>query len=152
MALPSIFDPKTTQTTIERLENISAQSKPQWGKMNAAQMLAHLNVAYDLAYDRKQASHSAFNKFILKLFVKKIVTNEKPYPKNSRTGPEFIIADERDFEREKNIFIQNIKDTESKGASYFEGKKSQGFGTLTATEWNNQMYKHIDHHFQQFGI
>jgi hypothetical protein len=152
MALPSIFDPKTTQATLERLSKISAQSKPQWGKMNAAQMLAHLNVSYDLAYDRIQSNHNLFSKLILKLFVKNIVTNEKPYAKNSRTGPEFIVADERDFEREKNLFIQNIKDTEGKGASYFEGKKSQGFGVLTAIEWNNQMYKHIDHHFHQFGV
>lgn len=152
MALPNIFESKTTQIILDRLEKISPATKPQWGKMNSAQMLAHLNVAYDLAYDKKQAHYSFFTKLILKLFVRKIVTNEKPYVKNSRTGPEFVIADERDFEREKELLIKNIKETEAKGASYFEGKKSQGFGVLTAVEWNNQLYKHIDHHFSQFGV
>ena len=85
MALPSVFDPKTTEETFTRLEKISYVSKPQWGKMNSAQMLAHLNVAYDLAYDKIQSPTNFFTKILLKLLVKPIVTNEKPYKKNSHT-------------------------------------------------------------------
>lgn len=151
MALPSIFDNKTTEETFKRLEKISYVSKPEWGKMNSAQMLAHLNVAYDLAYGRRKSNPSFFTKLMLKLFVKGIVTSEKPYPKNSRTGPEFIIADERDFEKEKSLFIDNVKQTESNGAKFFENKESSAFGALTAKEWSTQFYKHIDHHFRQFG-
>jgi hypothetical protein len=152
MALPNIFDPKTTEETLNRLANLTHASKPEWGKMNSAQMLAHLNVAYDLAYGKIKSNPSFFTKLILKLFVKGLVTNEKPYTKNSRTAPEFIIADERDFESEKFKFIENIKLTQSNGASFFEGKESSSFGVMTAQDWNNQFYKHIDHHFKQFGI
>ncbi len=152
MALLNTFDPKTTEETFKRLEKLSYVTKPLWGKMNAAQMLAHLNISYDLAYDRIQSPASFFGKLMLKLFVKPIVTNEKPYSKNSRTAPVFIVADERDFEKEKSIFINNIKDTESKGAAFFDGKVSSSFGAMTAKEWSNQFYKHIDHHFTQFGV
>jgi hypothetical protein len=151
MALPSTFDSKTTEETFKRLEKISYVSKPEWGEMNPAQMLAHLNVTYDLAYGRKDLNPSFFSKLMLKLFVKGIVTSEKPYIKNSRTGPVFIITDERDFEKEKSLFIQNVKDTEEKGKTYFDGKVNSAFGVLTANEWSNQFYKHIDHHFKQFG-
>ena len=152
MALPSVFDPKTTEETFKRLEKITYVSKPQWGKMNAAQMLAHLNVAYDLAYHKIPVKNSGFKKFILKLLVKPLVVIEKPYKKNSHTAPEFIIADERDFEIEKSKFIDNVKQTEAHGAKYFEGKESSSFGVMTAKEWRNQFYKHIDHHFSQFGV
>ncbi|MFN8117658.1 MAG: DUF1569 domain-containing protein [Bacteroidia bacterium] len=152
MALPSVFDSKTTEETFKRLEKITYVSKPQWGKMNAAQMLAHLNVAYDLAYDKIQVKNSGFKKFILKLLVKPMVVGEKGYKKNSQTAPEFIIADERDFEKEKSKFIDNVKQTEAHGAKYFEGKESKSFGVMTAKEWSNQFYKHIDHHFTQFGV
>jgi hypothetical protein len=152
MSLPSVFDPKTTEETFNRLEKISYVSKPQWGKMNAAQMLAHLNVTYDLTYGKTKSNPSFFAKLMLKLFVKGIVTNDKPYQKNSRTGPDFIISNERDFEKEKSIFIDYVKQTEAHGAQYFEGKESASFGPMTAKEWSNQFYKHIDHHFSQFGV
>lgn len=152
MTLLNIFDSKTTEKTFERLEKLNYMSKPQWGKMNVAQMLAHLNVAYDLAYERIPYKSSGFKKFILKLLVKPLVVSEKPYKKNSHTAPEFIIADERDFEKEKSKFIDNVKQTEAHGAKYFEGKVSASFGPMTAKEWSNQFYKHIEHHFTQFGI
>lgn len=152
MSLPSVFDQSTTTTTLARLENIHPTTTSQWGKMNAAQMLAHLNVAYDLAYGKKTTNPSFFIKLMLKWFVKNTVTNENPYPKNSRTAPEFIITDERDFETEKALLVANIKATEAKGAAYFDGKKSDSFGVMTAKEWSNQFYKHLDHHFRQFGV
>ena len=152
MALPSVFDPKTTEETFNRLEKISYVSKPHWGKMNSAQMLAHLNVAYDLAYDKIQSPTNFFTKILLKLLVKPIVTNEKPYKKNSHTAPIFIITNEHDFEKEKSIFIDNVKKTEANGVPFFDGKISSSFGKMTAREWSNQFYKHIDHHFRQFGV
>lgn len=152
MALPSTFDKNTTQQHLQRLDKLTNETKPVWGKMNAAQMLAHLNVTYDLAYDRKTTMPGFFTKLMLKLFVKGIVTSEKSYPKNSRTGAEFIISGVRDFEKEKSILIANIKDTESKGSAYFERKNNQAFGPLTAQQWSNQFYKHIEHHFEQFDL
>ena len=152
MALLNTFDPKTTEKTFERLEKLNYMSKPQWGKMSVAQMLAHLNVTYDLAYDKIQSPANFFTKFILKVFVKPIVTNDKPYKKSSQTAPVFIITNERDFEKEKSIFIDYVKQTESKGTAFFEGKVSSSFGPMTAKEWSTQFYKHIDHHFTQFGV
>ncbi len=152
MVLLNTFDPKTTEKTFERLEKLNYMSKPQWGKMNVAQMLAHLNVTYDLTYSKTIAHHSFFSKLMMKLFVKGIVTSEKPYPKNSRTGHDFIISNERDFVKEKSIFIDYVKQTEAKGAAYFERRENPAFGVMTAKEWSNQFYKHIDHHFTQFGV
>lgn len=152
MALPSTFDSNTTQQHLQRLDKLTNATKPLWGKMNAAQMLAHLNVTYDLAYNRIKTNPNLFMKFMLKTVIKGIVTGEKPYPKNSGTGKEFIISDARNFEKEKSILITNIKETESKGTSFFEGRDNQAFGSLTAQQWSNQFYKHIDHHFRQFGL
>lgn len=152
MALPSVFDPKTTEETFNRLEKLNYMSKPQWGKMNVAQMLAHLNVAYDLTYDRIPYKSSFFKKLLLKLLVKPLIVSEKAYKKNSHTAPEFIITNERDFEKEKSKFIDNVKQTEAHGIKYFEGRESTSFGTMTAKEWSTQFYKHINHHFTQFGV
>lgn len=153
MNLLNTFDPITTTRTLERLENLSHTTKPLWGKMNAGQMMAHLSIPYDFAYGKKEQKPSFFGKLMLNLFVKDLVVGEnKPYPKNSRTSPDFIVAGERDFQTEKARLIANIKETEAKGLSFFEGKDSGAFGKLTARQWSVQFYKHLDHHFTQFGI
>jgi hypothetical protein len=84
--------------------------------------------------------------------VKNGVINEKPYPKNSRTAPAFIIADERKFEEEKARLIGYLQKTCALGSAGFEGKESLSFGKLSAPEWSNLFYKHLDHHLRQFGV
>jgi hypothetical protein len=37
-------------------------------------------------------------------------------------------------------------------AAHFEGKESNSFGALNSTEWNNMLFKHLDHHLNQFGV
>lgn len=152
MAFPSIFEKSTTEECLSRLGKLTYESKPLWGKMNVAQMLAHVNVAYDICYEKVESENSGAAKFLLKLFVKKTVVGEKPYKKNSRTAPIFQVVDERDFETEKLKLIENITHTEELGKEHFERKESSSFGSLSSREWSNQFYKHMDHHFKQFGV
>ena len=56
------------------------------------------------------------------------------------------------FEREKKRLIDYINKTQALGTAFFEGKESNSFGNLTANEWNNTFYKHLDHHLQQFNV
>jgi hypothetical protein len=37
------------------------------------------------------------------------------------------------------------------GENYFNNKESHSFGKLNKTEWNNMLYKHLQHHLSQFG-
>lgn len=152
MKLQNIFTPESTKESLDRLNKLKANTVPEWGKMNASQMLAHLNVAYDITYGKKEAKNNFFSKMMLKMFVKSTVVGNKPYKKNTRTAPIFIIDDERDFEKEKALLIANIKKTEEKGTPFFHHRESPSFGKLSAAEWSNQFYKHMDHHFRQFGI
>ena len=113
MALPSVFEQKASQDLLARLEQITAQSQPKWGTMDSAKLLAHLNVTYDLAYERIPNKLNFFMKLMMKLFVKDKVTNEVPYKQNER---------------------------------------NTSFGVLSASQWSNMFYKHLDHHFRQFGV
>jgi hypothetical protein len=150
--MKSIFLPETTSDCINRIDKLTPDSQPLWGKMDVAQMFAHLNLPYDIAYNKRVTKPSFFMKLLAKLFIKKMVTSDKPYKKNSPTAKDFVVADQRNFEVEKQKLIANIQETEKKGKAYFEGKVNPTFGKMTAQEWNNLFYKHIDHHFQQFGV
>lgn len=150
--MKSVFDQDNVVELTGRIEQLKNDSQPQWGKMNVSQMLAHCNVTYELIYDNIHPKPGAFKKVILKLLVKNLVVNEKPYKKNSPTASEFLISSARDFELERKRLKDYIVLTLSNGSSYFEGKESHSFGKLTTQEWNNMMCKHLDHHLTQFGV
>ena len=152
IVIKSIFSPEVSTEVIARIEKLTPESKPLWGKMSVDKMLAHCNVTYELIYDNKHPKAGAFKQFLLKLFVKNAVVSEKPYKKNSPTAPEFKIVDPRIFADEKKRLIDYINKTQQLGADYFDGKESNSFGKLNSTEWNNMFYKHLDHHLGQFGV
>lgn len=151
--MKDIFSAAVSDEVVQRIEQLNPESQPVWGKMDSGQMMAHVNVQYEMAYEReKHPSPNPIMKMILKAFVKNIVVGPKPYKKNSRTAPAFLIADKRDFEAEKTKLISNIRKTQELGRSHFEGMPSPSFGNLTSDEWNTLFYKHLDHHLQQFGV
>jgi hypothetical protein len=152
MALPNIFTPDVAENLIQRINKLTPATQPLWGKMDVAQMLAHCCVTYEMIYEDKHPKPNFFMKFILKSFIKKVVTNEVPYKHSSQTAPQFLIKDAKVFEAEKTRLIDYIKKTQQLGEGHFDGKESHSFGTLNKTEWNNMFYKHLDHHLSQFGV
>ncbi len=150
--MENIFDPRVTEKLRQRINKLTPQSRPLWGKMSVDKMLAHCNVTYEMAYEDKHPRPGFFFRLVLKLLVKRQVVGEKPYARNNKTAPQFIIADARDFEREKKRLLEYIQKTEERGAAYFENRESHSFGKLTSGEWNNMFYKHLDHHLRQFGV
>lgn len=152
MALPNVFDSQVTAQLIERLQKIQPETKRLWGTMDAGQMLAHCNVAYEYVFEPgKYKSPPAILKLIMKWLVKPKIVNEVPYKQGLPTGSDFKIKDLKNFGAEKERLISFIEKTQKAGLGYFEGKESHGFGKLTGYQWNNMFYKHLDHHFRQFG-
>ncbi|NOT75998.1 MAG: DUF1569 domain-containing protein [Cyclobacteriaceae bacterium] len=152
MDFPDIFTSEIASKMTDRINRLSLNTKPQWGKMNCPQMLAHCNVAYEMIYDQKHKKPNFLMALFIKAFVKDIVVSNKPYKHNSPTAPAFVIKGERDFDSEKKRLVDYIDKTEKLGSSSFENKESLSFGRLNLNEWNNMLYKHLDHHLTQFGV
>ncbi len=148
----SIFEKEVTDQFIARINRLTHESPAKWGKMNVAQMLAHCCVTYEMLDGTAHPKPSAFVKLMLKLFVKGTVIGDKPYKKNGRTAPAFLIVNERSFETEKSRLISYLLKTQQMGAHAFDGKESHSFGKLTVNEWNKMFSKHLDHHLSQFGV
>lgn len=150
--MKTIFEQEAVNELIARINKLTPYTKPNWGKMNVGQMLAHCNVTCEMAYENIHKAPNGFVKLILKLFVKEQVVGNKPYKKNSQTAPAFIIIDPKDFEKEKARLIEYLDKTLKLGANYFEGRESLSFGKLTAAQWNTMFQKHLNHHLAQFGV
>lgn len=152
MPLPDIFSKAVAEEIINRINKLQPDTKPQWGIMNANQLMAHLNVTYEMVYTDKHPAPFFPLSLIMKLLVKKKVVNDVPYEKNSPTAPAFKTLGEYDFEAERTRLINYIRQAQQEGRKTFDGKKSLSFGNLTAEEWNNMFYKHLNHHLTQFGV
>ena len=150
--MKNVFTRQDATDLIIRINKLSPQTKPQWGKMSVSQMLAHCNVTYELVYEDKHPKPNPFVKLLLKLFVKPTVVNDKPFKNSGQTAPAFVIKDEKNFNEEKDRLINYIQKTQQLGEAHFDGKESHSFGKLTKSEWNNMFYKHLEHHLTQFGV
>lgn len=150
--MKSSFDQNHINEAIARINQLTSTTTPQWGEMNVAQMLAHLNVAYDMAYTDKYPQPNFLVRWLLTRFVKPAVVGPKPYQKNGRTAPAFLVSADQDFEKEKKKLIDYVQKTQTLGSAHFEQKESNSFGKLTASEWSTLFAKHLDHHLTQFGV
>jgi hypothetical protein len=150
--MKSVFNPADVAELTDRINKLTAQTQPQWGKMTVAQMLAHCNVSYEMAYTDKHPKPNVLMKFILKTLVKEKVVGPHPYKHSNPTAPAFLIKDDRDFEIEQKRLTDHLNQTLQLGEAHFDGKESHSFGKLSIDEWNTMFYKHLDHHLTQFGV
>lgn len=146
----SVFDPQTFQELVRRIESLRADSTRQWGKMTASQMLEHTARAADMATGRTPRPQAMLGKLIGWIF-KKDFLGEKPFPKSSPTGPDFIIKDEPDFAASKQRLLTALRQLHDLGERGVDGHVHGFFGALTGPEWGVSQFKHVDHHLRQFG-
>ncbi|HNF38507.1 MAG TPA: DUF1569 domain-containing protein [Chitinophagaceae bacterium] len=149
MEVKNLFEPAVKQEIEDRINKLTSQSLPKWGKMNVAQMLAHLQEPMAIALDGKSVKVNWLMKMIFPLFKSKL-WDDKPYKQNLPTSPSFITyGSEKDFEKEKHGLLNMVnRFTEANILS----DRHPVFGKLTKENWSKATWKHIDHHLQQFGV
>jgi len=62
-----------------------------------------------------------------------------------------VVSDAREFRTEQERLSALIRSVHGQGAAAFEGRVHVTFGALSAREWSNLLWKHLDHHLRQFG-
>ncbi|TBR18639.1 MAG: DUF1569 domain-containing protein [Chitinophagaceae bacterium] len=149
--MKNLFDTETYQETNTRINNLSADSKGQWGKMSVGQMLAHLQIGFKILLKGKPVRRLLLGRLI-GWMVKKIMYNDAPWKNSLPTSPIFIIKDERKFEEEKKQLLDLIEKFYQAGSFGIGDKIHPFFGKFTAEQWGKTMWKHIDHHLRQFGV
>lgn len=147
-----MFHPDTVAGLHARLDMLNSDTGRLWGKMTVSQMLAHCCIPFEQALGMRSDGPNLFMKLLLRAFFKKSMVNEVPYRQNLPTAPSFVIDDERNIEVERGRLKMLLDRFSKLGAAAFEGKKQISLGSLSAREWNNLMYKHLDHHLRQFGV
>jgi hypothetical protein len=149
--MKNLFDKDTYSEIISRINALTPNSQRQWGKMSPAQMLAHCKEAFKVPLSDKKMPRM-FIGLLLGWAFKKKLYNEEPWKRNLPTAPNFIIKDERDFEKEKQELVDMINRFHNAGPGNVGKYPHPMFGTFTSTQWGQSMYKHLDHHLMQFNV
>lgn len=145
----NIFDSLHTDEIIKRIDRLSVNSQPNWGKMTVAQMLAHCSSFQDIAMGYTFPKRSWLGVFVGRL-AKPTFYNDKPLPKNMSTIPTILISDNRDFSIEREKLKHKIIIFQENGPEKCTNHPHPFFGGLTPTQWGKGIYKHLDHHLKQF--
>lgn len=134
-----------------RLQTLRPDSPRQWGRMNAAQMLAHCTAAFGDACGDREVRQVWIGKLIGPLALK-YVLGDRPMQKNAPTAAALRIGDDRDFAVERERLEAILGRFCAEGPSAADGRVHVLFGRMSGDEWGRLLYKHLDHHLRQFGV
>ena len=149
--MKNLFEPGTLDELKTRLNQLTAESERQWGKMNAPQMLAHCAVWMEMAAGQTSPPRSWIG-YIFGPMAKRSVLNNEPIRRNMPSDKNFIVREERDFVTERERLQACIERFAQGGPEKCTKHPHSFFGPMTPQEWAILAYKHLDHHFRQFGV
>jgi hypothetical protein len=149
--MKNMFDSAAVKEIKTRLEALRPDSSRQWGTMDVAQMVAHCSAGMQLASGELRPPRKAMGRLIGGIIKPMALGDDKPMRKNSPTAEGLIVQDERDLELERERLRGLIDQFVADGPAGCTTYPHSFFGRLTPDEWSVLIYKHLDHHFRQFG-
>ena len=150
--MKNLFEAARVEEVKERIARLRPDSQRQWGKMNAAQAVAHCSGGLELAVGDRIPARLLLGR-ILGLIVKPMALgNDEPMRRNSPTMKDLVVQDERDLGTERERLCGLIDRFAAAGPEGCATHPHSFFGRLTPEEWAILMYKHLDHHLRQFGV
>jgi len=138
------------------LQNLSEDTTSNWGKMNAQQMLEHLEDFFSVSIEEK--IYALITPEEQLPLYKQFLYSDKKFRENTK-APVAIIGEEPLPIRNSSMeeAKQQMQQTINAFFKYFTdhpGKQTVHpvFGLLNFEEWVLLHYKHVTHHYRQFSL
>ena len=147
--MKSLFTDNAFNEITARLNNLNENSERQWGKMTPGQMAHHCQLPLNIILEKKDFNLKP--NWLINLFFKKSMYSDKPWRKNLPTAPGFKEVEPRDFAKEKAA-LQSLLEEFGTQRDRNDWKPHPSFGKFTKDQYGKMQYKHLDHHFRQFGV
>ncbi|MBV9774391.1 MAG: DUF1569 domain-containing protein [Gemmatimonadetes bacterium] len=149
--MKNLFEQAAAEEVRERLARLKPDSERQWGKMNAAQAVAHCAMGMEMALGDWRPPRMLVGRILGWIIKPLALGNDEPMRRNSPTVPSMVLTDERDFGRERERLRGLVDRFAAGGPEGCTTHPHSFFGRMTPQEWAILMYKHLDHHLRQFG-
>ncbi len=150
--MKNLFEAARVGEVKERMAQLRPDSERLWGKMNAAQALAHCSRGIELAVGDRIPPRLLLGRIIGRMVKPMARGTDKPMRRNSPTVKDLVVQDERDLGTERERLCGLIERFATAGPAGCTTHPHSFFGRLTPEEWATLMYKHLDHHLRQFGV
>lgn len=148
----NFYDPATYSALIGRIERLTADAEPAWGTMDAAQMLSHCAEVAEVAAGSRPLVGTPWLVRLMGGLIKRMVLSDRPYPRNGRTHPQYVMETAVDFEEQRGRLLAVLQALSDAGPEAVGRLRHPIFGAVTADEAGWAAYKHLDHHLTQFGV
>ena len=148
--MPSIWEEEARNELLNRLDRLTADAPARWGRFNCPAMMAHVNDALRMPLGEVIAP---IKRLPIRFFpLKQLVIYYLPFPKGVPTSPVLLArCDEAVFQDEVQAFRQILARLARRShETAWPGHPA--FGTMSRRAWGVLGYRHVDHHFTQFGI
>ena len=149
--MTTLFDPAINKEILNRIEKLHPSLQPKWGKLNIAQMLAHLNLSLQVNWGTLELKPGLMAIFFRGIS-RRILLVEKPFPKNLPADKKTLAKYVPDFFSEKLMVENAIKMYLEKGPAGLSKNPHNILGKITPEQSAFISYKHLDHHLRQFGV
>ena len=147
--MKTIFDQTTRDELIIRINTLNENSQAQWGKMNIYQMLKHNTLWNEWIHGRHSYKRAFVGRVFGKMALKNVLKDERPLTRNTPTLPQLKIKETHgDVAAEKKKWIALIEEYAHFANANFV---HSFFGKMTKEQIGHMVYKHTDHHLQQFN-
>ena len=150
--MKNLFEVAMVDEVKQRMTQLRPDSQRLWGKMNAAQAVAHCTAGLELALGDRRPPRLLIGRIIGPMIKSKAFREDEPMRRNSPTVQGLVVRDERDLDIERQRLCSMIDRFAAAGPQGCTAHPHSFFGRLTPDEWSMWMYKHLDHHLQQFGV
>jgi hypothetical protein len=150
--MKNLYEPATAQEIKDRIARLGPASQRQWGKMTAAQAMAHCSLVMEWAVGDIRPPRMFIGRILAPLVKSKVLKDEAQMGRNAPTSKSLVVSDDRDLATERQRLTALVDRFASAGPSGCTTHPHSFFGPLTPDEWSALMYKHLDHHLRQFGV
>jgi len=148
--MKTIFDNATTQELVGRINKVDSAGKPNWGKMNAYQMIKHCRLWDEMIAGTLPTKRVFIGRIFGRMGLKAVLKNDAPLGRNAPTAPEVAVKEATgNFAGEKAKLITLVEQHKNFSNHDFV---HPFFGKMTKEQIGQFAYKHIDHHLRQFNV
>ena len=136
------------------ISKLEPDQKPKWGKMNAIEMVDHLLAGMKLFLSKTVTELETPEEYLPKY--KAFLMSEKSFKPGAMKPEEYVkyeSANNVDIEKLRAEFLTKLAEFDkvtSEDTGFWSFHPS--FGKLNAEETRQLHYKHLCHHFRQFGL
>ena len=149
--MKNLYEPAAAAEVKARLQTLRPDARRQWGRMTAAQAVAHCVIGLEQAVGEARPPQMFLGRIIGRIVKPLALRDDAPMRRNSPTVPGMVIVDDRDLDAERQRLATLIDRFVAAGPVGCTTHPHSFFGRLTPQEWATLMYKHLDHHLRQFG-